>query len=480
MNAPLECGNWIGGQWRKGAAHFENRNPSDTRECLSVHALASAADVQDAVDAARDAQRAWARATPQQRADVLFAAGHEILSRREELGRLLSAEEGKVLAEGVAEVTRAGQIFRYFAGEALRLSGQTGDSVRPGIRAESLLEPVGVVGLITPWNFPLAIPAWKLAPALAFGNAALLKPSELAPLSAWMLVQILERAGLPPGVFNLLCGDAHTGRALVDARGLDALSFTGSLPTGAAIAASAAPRFLRLQLEMGGKNPLVVLDDADLDTAVNCAVNGAYYSTGQRCTASSRLIVTPGIHDRFRDALLARLRTLRIGHALQADSDIGPVVDARQMEKNQHYLRIGCDEGATLAFGGEPLSRPTPGHFMAPALFTDTTPQMRINREEIFGPVACLLRARDDEHALELAHDTEFGLCAGLVSTSLRHAEDFRRRVQAGVVMINLPTAGLDYHVPFGGRRRSSYGPREQGEAARAFYTQGKTAYISA
>ena len=476
---PDILGNLIAGQWCGDGELIENRNPSDTREVVSRHPGAHREDVQRAIASARSAFPTWSRTTTQRRADILDAAASEILARREELGRLLSREEGKTLAEGIGEVTRAGQIFRFFAGEAVRLSGEAGESIRPGVRVEVSREPLGVVGLITPWNFPIAIPAWKLAPALAFGNCAVLKPSELGPASAWMLADILQRAGLPQGVLSLLVGTgAETGRALVESMDIDAISFTGSVATGESIAAACAPRMLRLQLEMGGKNPLVVLDDADLDVAVNCALNGAFFSTGQRCTASSRLIVGPGIHDRFVAALIERMKALRIGHALGEGIDIGPVIDARQLDKNLGYVRIGVSEGAILACGGEALSRDTPGHFMTPALFVGTDSAMRINCEEIFGPVAAVIRAADADEALQLANDTKFGLCAGVCTTSHRHAEHFRRELQAGLVMVNLPTAGLDYHLPFGGRKRSSHGPREQGSAAREFYTAGKTAYV--
>lgn len=475
MNEPVR-GNLIAGEWCSGSAVIENLNPSDTREVVSRHASASREDVQRAVASARDAFPAWSRTTTQRRADILDAAASEILARREELGRLLSREEGKTLAEGVGEVTRAGQIFRFFAGEAVRLSGEAGESLRPGVRVEVSREPLGVVGLITPWNFPIAIPAWKLAPALAFGNCAVLKPSEMAPASAWALAEILQRAG----VLNLLVGvGAETGKALVEAEGIDGISFTGSVATGQSIAALCSPRLLRLQLEMGGKSPLVVLDDADLDLAVDCALKGAFFSTGQRCTASSRLIVTQGIHDRFVAALVARMSALKIGHALAEGIDIGPVIDARQLDKNLRYIEIGTKEGARLVGGGQQLRRGTPGHFFQPALFTESSAAMRINREEIFGPIAAVMRARDADEALQLANDSEFGLCAGVCTTGLKQAERFRRELQAGLVMVNLPTAGLDYHLPFGGHKRSGHGPPEQGTAAREFYTVGKTTYLA-
>jgi len=384
------------------------------------------------------------------------------------------------LPEGIGEVMRAGQIFKFFAGEVLRAAGEKLPSVRPGVDVEVTREPLGVVALITPWNFPSAIPAWKIAPALACGNTVVFKPADLVPGSAWALADILVRAGIPAGVLNLVMGRGSiVGEALVNAPDVAAISFTGSVSTGRAIAAKAVARMAKVQLEMGGKNPLVVLDDADLNVAVNAAVQGAYYSTGQRCTASSRLIVTAGIHERFVAAMAERLGSLKVDDALAAGTDIGPVVDQSQLDQDLAYLEVGKAEGARLAAGGERLQRASDGFYLSPALFTEADNTMRIAREEIFGPVACVIRARDYDEALALANDTEFGLCAGIVTTSLKHASHFKRQAQAGMVMVNLPTAGVDYHVPFGGRKGSSYGPREQGRYAAEFYTTVKTAYTA-
>ena len=455
-------------------------NPSNVGDVVGKFARASRADLADAIQSARRAFAAWSQSTPQQRFDVLDRAGSEMLARKDELGRLLSREQGKPLADGIGEAARAGAIFKFFAGEALRGGGETIASVRPGIAVEVTREPLGVVGLITPWNFPLAIPAWKIAPALAFGNTIVFKPAELVPASPWTLVDIVQRAGLPPGVLNLVLGPGSTlGAAIASSSDVDAVSFTGSQDVGPSVAAAAVKAGSRVQLEMGGKNPLVVLDDADLPTAVSVAVNGAFFQAGQRCTASSRLIVTEGIHKRFVEAVIERMRALVIDDALKPGTEIGPIVDERQLEKNIEYLGIGRSEGATLAHGGERLTRDTDGYYMAPALFTDTTPEMRINREEIFGPVASVIVVKDYEAALATANDTPYGLSAGIVTTSLKHSSHFKRHSTSGLVMVNLPTAGLDYHVPFGGRKKSSYGPREQGTYAREFYTVVKTAYIA-
>jgi aldehyde dehydrogenase (NAD+) len=473
--------NYIAGAWTAGPSVTINRNPSDVSDVIGEYAQADAAQVRTAVAAAKAAFPAWASGSIQERSNILDRAGTEILARKDELGRLLSREEGKTLPEGVGETMRAGQIFKFFAGEVLRLSGERVPSVRPGVDVEITREPVGVVGLITPWNFPIAIPAWKIAPALAYGNCVVFKPADLVPGSAWALADILVRAGVPAGVFNLVMGRGSVvGETLVTHPDVNAISFTGSVSTGRAIAAKAVARMAKVQLEMGGKNPLVVLDDAELHTAVNVAVQGSYYSTGQRCTASSRLIVTEGIHDRFVAAVAEKLAGLKVDDALAAGTDIGPVVDQSQLDQDLAYLEVGRGESAKLAAGGERLRRDKEGYYLAPALFTEATNSMRIAREEIFGPIACVIRAKGYDEALAMANDTEFGLSAGIVTTSLKHASHFKRNSQAGMVMVNVPTAGVDYHVPFGGRKGSSYGPREQGRYAAEFYTAVKTAYIAA
>ena len=327
---------------------------------------------------------------------------------------------------------------------------------------------------------PIAIPAWKIAPALAFGNTVVFKPAELTPGCAWAITDIIARSGIPEGVFNLVIGKGSVvGDAIVKSREVNAISFTGSVETGHNILVEATKRHAKVQLEMGGKNPLVVLDDADLDVAVNCAVNGAFFSTGQRCTASSRLIVTEGIHDRFVDSVIAKLKALRVGDAVADDTDIGPVVDQTQLDQDLSYIDIGQKEGARLAYGGERVERDTEGYYLSPALFVDTDNAMRINREEVFGPVASVIRVKDYDEAIDVANDTDFGLSAGIVTTSLKRADDFKKASRAGMVMVNLPTAGVDYHVPFGGTKGSSYGPREQGGYAKEFYTTVKTAYVT-
>lgn len=478
MNAILK--NFIAGEWVDGSGVTRNINPSNTNDVVGEYAKADKAQTEKAVAAAKAAFPAWSRSTPQERYDALNKISTEILSRKEELGRLLAREEGKTLPEGIGEVARAGQIFAFFAGEALRLTGEKGASVRPGIDVEITREAVGVVGMITPWNFPIAIPAWKIAPALCYGNTVVFKPAELVPGSAHALSEIIARSGLPVGVFNLVVGSGSVvGQTLIEHPDVAAISFTGSVSTGRKIAQACvlSNPMKKFQLEMGGKNPMVVLDDADVKVAVEACVNGSYFSTGQRCTASSRLIVTEGIHDKFVAAMTERLKGLVVDDAVKQGTHIGPVVDGNQLEQDQRYLKIGQDEGAKLSWGGELLNRETPGFYMQPALFTEATNSMRIAREEIFGPVACVIRAKNYDEALAIANDTEFGLAAGVCTTSLKYASHFKRNSEAGMVMVNLPTAGVDYHVPFGGRKGSSYGAREQGSYAREFYTTVKTAY---
>lgn len=470
--------NFIGGEWLEGANAADNINPSDTSDIIGEYAHASAAQTQQAIDAAYQASSAWGNSSIQHRSDILDNIGSEILRRREELGELVSREEGKTLPEGIGEATRAGQVFKFFAGEALRPGGEFIDSIRPGLDVSVTRAPMGVVGLILPWNFPIAIPAWKVAPALAYGNAVVFKPAELVPATAHAMAEIIVNAGVPDGVFNLVMGTgAEVGATIVNHPAVNAISFTGSVRTGRDVALAAASRMAKVQLEMGGKNPLVVLDDADLSTAVECAVNGAYFSTGQRCTASSRLIVTEGIHDKFVAAVSERMRKLTVDHALKAGTDIGPVVDQRQLQQNLDYIQVGINDGANLVCGGEQVSRDTHGFFMTPALFTESSNKMRINREEVFGPVATVIRVKDYEEALATANDTEFGLSSGIVTTSLKYSSHFKRHIQSGVASVNVPTAGVDYHVPFGGIKSSSYGSREQGSYAKEFYTTVKTAY---
>ncbi|MBU1336104.1 MAG: aldehyde dehydrogenase family protein [Alphaproteobacteria bacterium] len=472
--------NLINGEW-VGSDGIENINPSNISEVVGLYARATAEETKQAIAAAKAAFPAWSRSGILERHAILSKTSQEILARKAELGELLSREEGKTLPEGIGEVTRAAQIFDFFAGEVLRLAGEVLPSVRPGVGVEITREPIGVIGIITPWNFPIAIPAWKIAPALAYGNTVVVKPADLVPGSTWAIVDILVRAGLPKGVLNLVMGKGSVvGQTMLDSKDVTAISFTGSVGTGKRVAAASIEHNRKFQLEMGGKNPTVVLDDADIKVAVETVAQSAFFSTGQRCTASSRVIVTEGIHDAFVDALCERTKNLRVGDALAKDTEIGPVVDPSQLKQDMDYIGIGQDEGAELRAGGQRVNAPTEGYFLQPALFTGVTNQMRIAREEIFGPVAAVIKVKDYEEALATANDTEFGLSAGIVTTSLKYATHFKRNAEAGMVMVNVPTAGVDFHVPFGGRKGSSYGSREQGKYAAEFFTVVKTAYTAA
>ena len=454
-------------------------NPSDLSDVVAVASIGGREVAQAAVATAAEAFPAWSRTTPWQRAEVLDRAGSEVFARADELGDLLAREEGKTYPEARAEVVRAGQILKYFAGVALQPHGQALDSVRPGIEVTVTREPVGVVSVITPWNFPIAIPAWKIAPALAFGNTVVFKPADLVPASAWELVDILNRAGLPAGALNLVLGrGSQVGPVLTGDPAVDAITFTGSVDTGRGILASTVGGGAKVQLELGGKNPLVVTGRADLAVAVECAMQGGFGSTGQRCTASSILVVTDDVHDAFVDALDDRMRAWTVGDARTEGTDMGPVVDEGQLAQDLGYLQIARDEGAAI-IGGVPVESGTTGHFLAPALAVGTAIGDTINREEVFGPVMSVVRVADYAEALEAANASTMNLSAGICTTDLAEASHFKRHSKAGMVMVNLPTAGVDFHVPFGGRGESSHGPREQGTAAVDFFTVSKTAYTS-
>ncbi len=473
--------NYIDGQWRDGVEVWENVNPSDTSDVVGAYAFADADQAREAIVAARTAFPSWSRSPLELRAEILERIGNEVVARREELGELLSREEGKIRAEGIGEVDRAASFVKYLAGEVFRIEGSRLTSVRPGIEVETTRAPLGVIAGITPWNYPLANGAYKIAASIAYGNCVVLKPSEFAPGSAWAFAEIISRSGLPAGVFNLVMGKGETaGEAIATSPNLDGVTFTGSVSIGRLVLENAAKHRAKVQLELGGKNPLIVLDDADPEVAVDVALYGAFSQTGQRCTASSRLIVTKGIYGQFVDSLAERTKAMVVDHALDPESEVGPVVNERQLEKDLSYVALGRQEGAKHVCGGEPVNRETEGYFLSPALFVDASNDMRISREEIFGPVTTVIPANDYEDALEIANDTEFGLSSGIVTTSLKYADHFKRHSEAGVAMINLPTAGIDYHVPFGGRKASGYGPREHGRTGSDFFTDIRTSYTAA
>jgi alpha-ketoglutaric semialdehyde dehydrogenase len=471
-------GNHIAGEWVESGNWQESRNPSDLGDLIALHAEAGPDEVERAVVAASEAFPSWAAMPTPQRSEILNAIGNDIIRESVDIARLISREEGKTLGESHGEVTFAGEVFRYYAMEAVRAGGETGRSLKDKVDVEVVHEPVGVFGLITPWNFPLLIPAWKAAPALAYGNCAILKPSELTNGGAIAFMRILARH-LPRGVLQLVMGSGPSvGMALCSHRDVAGVSFTGSVATGAKIAAAVHARHARLQMEMGGKNPLVVLADANLEAAVDAAIRGSFHATGQRCTASSRIIVEEPVYDRFAQRLIERMESLRVGHAMADDSDLGPLVSRSQLERVEGYVERGRADGLHLV-GGRRLSRPTEGHYFSPGLFLDTENRHPINQEEIFGPVTALQRASSFEHAIELANDTPFGLSAGIFTDSLSKARAFKKVSRAGMVMVNLPTFGSDYHVPFGGRGISSYGVKEMGTSVRDFFTISKTIYVA-
>lgn len=470
-------GQLIDGEWDLSGAQTPNINPSDTSDIIGHMASATAAQVDDAVASARAAQPAWEAVKLEEKKNILHAIGQELIDRCDEIGTILSREEGKPFAEGRGETFRAGEFYQYYAAECLRQIGESAASVRPGIHIDITREAIGVAGLITPWNFPVCIPAWKMGPALAYGNTIVLKPSEVTPATAHLLAEILNKH-LPKGVFNMVQGGGDIGAAL-SASKVDAISFTGSVSTGRKIAQSAIQNMARVQCEMGSKNPILVMDNADMDIAVAQSIHGAFGASGQKCTASSRLIVHESVHDEFVEKLTKAAEAKKVGHALESSTELGPVVTEAQMHKILGYMQLAKDEGGELVTGGKRLQRDTEGYFLAPTIFTGTKNDMRVNREEVFGPMTCVMKVSSFEEGLTLVNDTDFGLAASIMTTNLKQAEQFKRKARYGSVLVNLATAGLDYHVPFGGRNSSSYGPREQGEHAKDFYTILKTSYTN-
>jgi aldehyde dehydrogenase (NAD+) len=472
--------NFIAGEWLAGDTSIENRNPSDLSDVIGHFAQASSSQLTKALDAARSAQKIWAATGLEARQTVLMNIGNELMERSAELGTLLSREEGKPLAEGKGEIYRAGQFFTYYAAEVLRQIGDTADSVRPNIEIDVRREPVGTVAIVSPWNFPTATAVWKIAPALAFGNAVIWKPANLVPASAVALAEIISRQDLPAGLFNLVMGAGGSiGQQLIESPAIDAISFTGSVEVGKQIAQSAIGNLTKVQMEMGSKNALAVMDDGDMEIAVAAALGGAFGGTGQKCTASSRLIVHSAVHDEFVERLAASATAMVVDNALKDGTQIGPVVSQTQLDENMAYMELAKSEGGEIICGGDRVSRDTDGYYMTPAVVAGTSNDWRINKEEMFAPIACVIKADSYDEALHLVNDTHFGLTSGIVTRDLARASHFRRNARTGCVMVNLPTAGTDYHVPFGGRGSSSYGPREQGGYAVEFYTTVKTAYIS-
>ena len=474
-------GNYIAGEWRAAASGetMENRNPADRDEVVGLFASSGAADVDAAITAAEEAYRSWRFSSPITRANILHKAANILESRIPEVGRELTREEGKTLKEGIGETTRAVQILRYFAGEAQQPSGEHYPSVNPHTLLYTTREPLGVVAVVTPWNFPIAIPAWKIAPALAFGNTVVFKPASLTPLTAVRLVEALDEAGLPAGVLNLVTGSAaNVGDPLVRDPRVVAITFTGSNETGAELRRSAAERGAKLQLELGGKNPAIVLADADLEHALGHVVNGAMMSTGQKCTATSRAIIDRRIADRFTEMLADRIGGLKVGDPLDAETQIGPLIDERAAERVAGEVDAAKQAGAELVAGGKRPGGLERGAFLAPTLFADVDPKSRLGQDELFGPVLGVIPVDSMDEAMAVANQVKFGLSASIFTRDLGRALAFAREIEAGIVHVNSETAGAEPQVPFGGMKGSSSYSREQGKASREFFTQVKTVYI--
>ena len=475
--------NYIAGQWveSKSGKTFPNTNPANTSEIVGHFQASGAEDAQSACDAAAKAQSSWSATPAPRRGEYLFKAAELLESRLPKISEEMTREEGKTLPEAKGEVKRAINILRYFGGEGARQFSYQIPSERDNVFCYTLRKPLGTVALITPWNFPIAIPVWKLAPALVAGNTVVIKPASLAPLSSYRVVEALHEAGIPAGVLNYVTGaGGAVGNTLVEHPAVRAVSFTGSCEVGNALYEKVTRRKLRVQLEMGGKNPTVVLKDADLDYAADVLVNGAFFSTGQKCTACSRAIIEKSIYEPLIEKLLTKTRKLKVGNGLDPGVEIGPAVDAAQLATDLKYIEIARNEGAMLLCGGNRLTGGIYdlGYFIEPTLFTGVTPEMRIAQEEVFGPVLGLMVANDFEDAMRLANGVKFGLSASIVSRDLTRVHQFINGIEAGLITVNLPTAGVEYQLPFGGTKESSFGMREQGPAALDFYTETRTVYM--
>jgi aldehyde dehydrogenase (NAD+) len=481
--APQTYRNFIGGEWvaSEASKSTPNLNPADTRDVLGHVPMSTADEARRAADAAKAAFPAWRDTPAPVRGRVLFRAQQILDAEKDELARLLSREEGKTVKEALGEIQRSINILEYTAAEGRRIGGHTVPSELPSNFCYTIRQPIGVVACITPWNFPVAIPVWKIAPALVSGNTVVFKPATLTPATAGAVVSIFERAGLPGGVLNMVLGSGGTvGNALLDHEAVHAVSFTGSNEVGAEIYARGASRMIRVQAEMGGKNPVVVLADADLDLAVEATAQGAFGSTGQRCTATSRVIVEESIADRFVERLVARAKKVKVGAGLDPATDMGPAVDKNQLQTDLDYIGIGAKEKAVLACGGRRLEEGpfAHGHFVEPTVFDRVAPKMRIAQEEIFGPVVSVVRVKDFEEAMDAANDVKFGLSSSIFTTDASTIFRFTDRIEAGIVHINSGTPGGEAQLPFGGMKGTGIGPREQGQTAIEFFTEIKTVYV--
>jgi acyl-CoA reductase-like NAD-dependent aldehyde dehydrogenase len=479
-------GNYINGEWITSGKTFENRNPANTDEVVGLFVKGSAADVAAADEAAQAAFAGWSTMPAPARGNLLYKVADILDKNFDAISADMTREEGKTLPEAKGEVRRAINIFRYFGGEGSRMPGMIVPSERDRVHMFAIRKPIGVVGLVTPWNFPIAIPAWKMAPALICGNTIIVKPASVSPLSSWHIVNACHEAGIPKGVVNFIAGSGgEIGNALVNAKNLKAISFTGSCEIGNWLHNEASKRRLRIQLEMGGKNPTIVLADADFTAAVENTVNAAFFSTGQKCTATSRAIVEDAIYDKFVAAVVERTKKLKVGDGLKPGADIGPAVDEGQLETNLKYIEIAKKEGLQPLCGGNRVTGTGPngedlskGYFCEPTVFADVTEDMTIAKEEIFGPVLAIMRAKDFEDAMRIANNVPFGLSASIQTQNVSRIFDYVYRMEAGLLTVNLPSAGVEYQLPFGGTKDSSFGPKEQGPAAMEFYSDYKTVYL--
>ena len=475
IESQIESKNFIGGEWvpADSGEVYEITNPANPSEVLGTTPKSGKAEAERAIEAAAQAAPAWKAALPAERGEILSRAADIIESQADELAELMAREVGKPMGESRAEVARAAAIFRYYGSEGWRLEGINPPSARPGVSISSVREPVGVVALITPWNFPLAIPTWKMAPALICGNAIAIKPATDASLNAAALVRVLAEAGLPDGVVNMVTGSGGTvGDALVTDPRVKAVSFTGSTPVGLGIQERAIGK--KVQLEMGGKNPYVVMEDADLSDAAQKISYGAFGYAGQKCTASSRAIVVESVYDEFLEELKKATEATKFGDPLDEETAAGPVVNKSQYESILEALETAKKDGRVVLEGGA-TGPDAEGYYIAPTIVADVDNSSETAQEEIFGPVLAVIRARDFDHAVELANDTRYGLTAGIATRSLRYAHEFAARSESGLVNINVPTAGVEFQVPFGGNKESGVGGREQGHAALDFYSSWKT-----
>lgn len=472
--------NFIDGVWNASAEFSTNTNPSDVTDVIGRFSRVTAADTHRAIEAAKRALGPWSSTPPFQRAAALQNIACTMRARSNELAELLAREEGKTMREALGEVSRSAQTFEYFAFALQLETGQTFASSRPGVSIHTQRRAVGVVAVITPWNFPLAVPSWKIAPALAYGNTVVFKPAEVVNASGFALAEIIAQSGIPAGVFNLVMGSGReVGGIVAGHPDVNAISFTGSTAVGQRLLGETHARSnARVQTELGGKNGIVVLDDADISLAVDCIVDSAFGATGQRCTASSRIIATSGIYQRLTDRLVDRMKQIRVGHALAPDTNMGPVAHEDQLNSDLDYIDVGISEGAELVSGGHLIEQPTDGFYLAPTLFIGGTTAMRLNQEEVFGPVACMIEASDLDDAIEKLNDTDYGLSAGCITQSLEASTHFQNRARAGLISVNASPAISEHHVPFGGISASGHGPREQGASAIEFFTEQTTHFV--